>query len=73
MNETGAGYGPWSLVAIDTTVFILFACGFCKPRTRRDWRTPGLPPWPLRLGEGGGLRDGARAHHQIHPARSSQR
>lgn len=42
MNETGADYGLWSLVAINSAVFILFAFSFFKPRTRRDWRTLGM-------------------------------
>jgi len=42
MNGTGADYGLWSLVAINSAVFILFAFSFFKPRTRRDWRTLGM-------------------------------
>lgn len=34
-------YGLWSLVAIDSLVFVLFAFSFSKPRTRRDWCTLG--------------------------------
>jgi protein-S-isoprenylcysteine O-methyltransferase Ste14 len=34
-------YGLWSLVFIDSAVFILFAFSFFKPRTKRDWRTFG--------------------------------
>ena len=34
-------YGLWSLVVINSAVFILFAFSFFKPRTRRDWRTFG--------------------------------
>ena len=34
-------YGLWSLVAINSAVFIIFAFSFFKPRTRRDWRTFG--------------------------------
>jgi protein-S-isoprenylcysteine O-methyltransferase Ste14 len=34
-------YGLWSLVAINTLVFILFAFSFFKPSTRRDWRALG--------------------------------
>jgi protein-S-isoprenylcysteine O-methyltransferase Ste14 len=32
-------YGLWTLVFINSAVFILFAFSFFKPRTRRDWRT----------------------------------
>jgi protein-S-isoprenylcysteine O-methyltransferase Ste14 len=34
-------YGLWSLVIINSAVFLLFAFSFFKPRTRRDWRTFG--------------------------------
>ncbi|HXF68069.1 MAG TPA: isoprenylcysteine carboxylmethyltransferase family protein [Burkholderiales bacterium] len=41
MNESGQtpGYGLWSLVIINSAVFILFAFSFTKPRSRRDWRS----------------------------------
>jgi hypothetical protein len=32
-------YGLWSLVAINSLVFIIFAFSFTKPRTKRDWRS----------------------------------
>ena len=32
-------YGLWSLVLINSAVFIIFAFSFFKPRTKRDWRT----------------------------------
>jgi methanethiol S-methyltransferase len=32
-------YGLWSLVVINSAVFILFAFSFFKPRSKRDWRT----------------------------------
>ncbi len=34
-------YGLWSLVLINSAVFVIFAFSFFKPRTRRDWRTFG--------------------------------
>ena len=34
-------YGLWSLVLINSFVFILFAYSFFKPRTGRDWRSFG--------------------------------
>jgi len=34
-------YGLWTLVFINSAVFILFAFSFFKPRTQRDWRTFG--------------------------------
>ena len=38
MNDTPA-YGLWSLVVINSLVFIIFAFSFTKPRTKRDWRS----------------------------------
>ena len=38
MNDAPA-YGLWSLVVINSLVFIIFAFIFAKPRTRRDWRS----------------------------------
>ena len=32
-------YGVWSLVVINSLVFIIFAFSFSKPRTARDWRS----------------------------------
>lgn len=34
-------YGLWTLVIINSAIFILFAFSFFKPRTKRDWRTFG--------------------------------
>lgn len=34
-------YGLWSLVIVNSVVFILFAFSFFKPRTPRDWRSFG--------------------------------
>ncbi|MBI3677005.1 MAG: isoprenylcysteine carboxylmethyltransferase family protein [Proteobacteria bacterium] len=39
MNTEPAAYGLWSLVIINSGVFILFAYSFFKPRTKRDWRS----------------------------------
>lgn len=41
MNEPGSAYGLWTLVLINSAVFILFAASFAKPSTKRDWRTFG--------------------------------
>lgn len=41
MNDRSAGYGLWSLVVINSLVFILFAFSFAKPRSARDWRSFG--------------------------------
>ena len=35
MSESSA-YGLWSLVLVNSVVFILFAYSFFKPRTTRD-------------------------------------
>lgn len=32
-------YGLWSLVVINSLIFIIFAFSFTKPRTNRDWRS----------------------------------
>ena len=34
-------YGLWSLVIINSGIFIFFAFSFFKPRTKRDWRSFG--------------------------------
>jgi protein-S-isoprenylcysteine O-methyltransferase Ste14 len=41
MHNDVSGYGLWSLVFINSAVFILFAFTFFKPETRRDWRSFG--------------------------------
>lgn len=41
MNDTMPSYGLWSLVVINSAVFIMFAYSFFKPRTTRDWRSFG--------------------------------
>lgn len=40
-HEATAGYGLWSLVVINSLVFIIFAFSFAKPQTARDWRSFG--------------------------------
>ncbi len=32
-------YGLWSLVLINSAIFIFFAFAFFRPRTTRDWRS----------------------------------
>jgi protein-S-isoprenylcysteine O-methyltransferase Ste14 len=39
--ETPSSYGLWSLVIINSAVFIIFAFSFTKPKTQRDWRSFG--------------------------------
>lgn len=42
MNPTDApAYGLWSLVLINSLVFIIFAFSFAKPQSSRDWRSLG--------------------------------
>ena len=43
MNQTDAAsaYGLWSLVIINSLVFIIFAFSFAKPQSPRDWRSFG--------------------------------
>lgn len=41
MSEAAPAYGLWSLVIINSVVFILFAFSFFKPQTARDWRSFG--------------------------------
>jgi protein-S-isoprenylcysteine O-methyltransferase Ste14 len=40
MNES-SNYGLWSLVIINSLVFIIFAFSFAKPQSQRDWRSFG--------------------------------
>ena len=42
MKSLMSDYGLWSLVAINSAVFIIFAFSFFKPRTGRDWRSLGM-------------------------------
>lgn len=36
-----ASYGLWSLVVVNSLVFIIFALSFAKPQSKRDWRSFG--------------------------------
>lgn len=36
-----AAYGLWSLVILNSLVFVIFAFSFTKPKTTRDWRSFG--------------------------------
>lgn len=40
-HNSASGYGLWSLAIINSAIFILFAFGFFKPKTPRDWRSFG--------------------------------
>ena len=39
MNSAIPEYGLWTLVIINSAVFIIFAFSFTKPKTARDWRS----------------------------------
>lgn len=39
MHDDGPAYGLWSLVFINSAIFIFFAFSFFKPQTKRDWRS----------------------------------
>lgn len=41
MQDDIPGYGLWSLVILNSAIFIFFAFTFFKPTTRRDWRSFG--------------------------------
>ena len=41
MNHMQSAYGLWSLVFLNSAIFIMFAFSFFKPNTARDWRTFG--------------------------------
>lgn len=41
VSETESAYGLWSLVVINSLVFIIFAFSFAKPQSKRDWRSFG--------------------------------
>ncbi len=41
MHDDAPAYGLWSLVIINSAVFILFAFSFFKPQSKRDWRSFG--------------------------------
>jgi protein-S-isoprenylcysteine O-methyltransferase Ste14 len=41
MQDPASAYGLWSLVIVNSLVFIIFAFSFAKPRTKRDWRSFG--------------------------------
>ena len=41
MEQSAPAYGLWSLVIINSLVFIIFAFSFAKPQSSRDWRTFG--------------------------------
>ena len=40
-NHDMPAYGLWTLVFINSAIFIMFAFSFFRPKTKRDWRTFG--------------------------------
>ena len=42
MTENPSAYGLWSLVLLNSALFILFAFSFYKPKSSRDWRSFGM-------------------------------
>lgn len=41
VHDTAPAYGLWSLVVLNSLVFIIFAFSFAKPQSPRDWRSFG--------------------------------
>jgi len=41
MRDEMPAYGLWTLVVINSAIFIVFAFSFFKPKTKRDWRSFG--------------------------------
>jgi protein-S-isoprenylcysteine O-methyltransferase Ste14 len=41
VSDAAPAYGLWSLVIVNSAIFILFAYTFFKPQTPRDWRSFG--------------------------------
>ncbi|HEY7743493.1 MAG TPA: isoprenylcysteine carboxylmethyltransferase family protein [Burkholderiales bacterium] len=41
MTDPAPAYGLWSLVIVNSLVFIIFAFSFARPQTSRDWRSFG--------------------------------
>ena len=41
MSSSAPAYGLWTLVVVNSLVFIIFAFSFAKPQTPRDWRSFG--------------------------------
>ena len=41
MNPDQPAYGLWTLVVLNSAIFIMFAYSFFKPASARDWRTFG--------------------------------
>ncbi|MBK9351283.1 MAG: isoprenylcysteine carboxylmethyltransferase family protein [Sulfuritalea sp.] len=42
MSGSSSAYGLWTLVLLNSAVFIIFAFSFYKPKSSRDWRSFGM-------------------------------
>ena len=42
MSDAAPAYGLWSLVILNSALFVFFGFTFFKPRTGRDWRRGGI-------------------------------
>ncbi len=42
MSGSASAYGLWTLVLLNSAVFIIFAFSFYKPKSSRDWRSFGM-------------------------------
>jgi hypothetical protein len=51
MNPENYEYGLWSLMIVNTAVFVLFALSFFKPKTRVDCMLVRLTPKSTRFGD----------------------
>jgi protein-S-isoprenylcysteine O-methyltransferase Ste14 len=40
-DSNGSGYGLWTLVILNSAIFIIFAFSFTKPKSKTDWRSLG--------------------------------
>lgn len=41
MSHDAPAYGLWSLVVLNSAIFVMFAFSFTRPQTARDWRSFG--------------------------------
>ena len=41
MDMTNSGYGLWTLVIINSAIFLMFSFSFARPRSGREWRSFG--------------------------------
>jgi protein-S-isoprenylcysteine O-methyltransferase Ste14 len=39
MTSNPPAYGLWTLVVVNSAIFLIFAFSFTKPKTKRDWRS----------------------------------